>query len=403
MGEMIEAAGETSDATAPKDDRAANEAPPKVAGDHHVLGWIVLVILVVAGGIGTSPWWAPRISPLLPWSQTAAPVAATPVAAPPSPAKESGPAAIPADSQLAALEQRLAGMEQRLAQLGQHIDQNSAGQAATLDDKALAPLRETMRRQGAEIEDFGKRIAALETQLAARPAADPAALAELQGTTGKLGAALAELDGRVAKLASAAAGNRGDQALLLSLGQLRQTLQGSGPFAAELTAATTLARDHPDVIAALAPLANAAASGVPSLTILRQRFDGLAGTIAASGSAQAGTGAWSDQILGRLRALVTVRRVGSAAGNGPEAAVATAESALAAGDLAGAVTELETLHGPAMLAARDWLDAAHRRLATEAALDKATALVTAELAPGKTGTANSGAGDTGAGDTGAKP
>jgi len=90
---------------------------------------------------------------------------------------------------------------------------------------------------------------------------------------------------------------------------------------------------------------------------------------------------WSGQILGKLRRLVTVRRVGPGiGGDGPEAVVAQAESALASDDLAGAVAALETLHGPPMVAARDWLDAAHRRLAAEAALGKATALVTARLA-----------------------
>jgi hypothetical protein len=400
---MTEEAGETSGAAARPDDPAAGEAPAAAARGHHALGWIVLVVLVAAAGVTTSPWWAPRISPWLPWSESASGTA-TPGEAPPSPAAAptTTAAPAPADSQLAALEQRLAGMEQRLAQLAQHGDQNSAGQATTLDDKALVPLREAMQRQGTEIEGLGKRIAALETQLAARPAADPAALTELQGTTGKLGAALAELNGRVATLAAAgAASNRGDQALLLSLGQLRQSLQGSGPFVAELTAATTLARDRADVGAALAPLAEAAAGGVPSLAVLRQRFDGLAGTIADAGSAQAGAGDWSDQVLGRLRALITVRRVGSAAaGNGPEATVAQAESALAAGDLAGAVAALGTLHGPAMLAARDWLDVAHRRLAAEAALDKATTLVAADLGPAPKPSAS---GDAATSSSGAKP
>jgi hypothetical protein len=86
-------------------------------------------------------------------------------------------------------------------------------------------------------------------------------------------------------------------------------------------------------------------------------------------------------MLGKLRGLVTVRRVGAgAAGDGPDATVAQAESALAGDDLAGAVAALETLHGPPMVAARDWLEAAHRRLAAEVALSKATALVTARLA-----------------------
>jgi hypothetical protein len=193
-----EEAGKTTAAAAPKDDLAAGEAPPRAARGHHALGWIVLVVLVAAGGIATSPWWALRIAPLLPWSDTAAPAGVPPAEAPPSPAQDHTPETAQPNP---ALDQRLAGMEQRLAQLGQRIDQDAAdrrsatpaasGQDAKARDDALAPLRETVQRQGAAIEDFGKRIAALEQQLAARPAADPAALTQLQGTTGKLGAALA--------------------------------------------------------------------------------------------------------------------------------------------------------------------------------------------------------------------
>lgn len=117
------------------------------------------------------------------------------------------------------------------------------------------------------------------------------------------------------------------------------------------------------------------------MAVLRQRFEGIAGAITAAGTAPAAADDWSEQILGKLRGLVTVRRVGPGAVEGsPEAAVATAEGALAGDDLAGAVAALETLHGPSMLVARDWLDAARRRLAAQAALDQATGLVTARLA-----------------------
>jgi hypothetical protein len=49
--------------------------------------------------------------------------------------------------------------------------------------------------------------------------------------------------------------------------------------------------------------------------------------------------------------------------------VARAEAALDGGDLAGAISELEALDGPAAAAAAPWLAEARPRLAAEAALD----------------------------------
>jgi hypothetical protein len=376
------------------------EEPPRAAHRVGTPGWIALTVALLVAAVAASPWWAPRLAPLLPWSpqsgaassdegqrgieerlaaleqRDATPASAAPAQPPPETASLQR-ALDKVSQQLAGLEQRLAGAEQAMAQLRQSGGQNAGG--GTED---LAPLRADIERQGGEIAKFADRVAAIEKQLAARPAADAAAVAGFQANLGKLGAALAELDDRVAKLAGASetSGARTDQALLLSLGQLRQAMQGSGPFAAERATALALAQDRPGIRAALAPLAEAAARGVPSVAVLRQRFEGIAGAITAAGTTPAADD-WSEQILGKLRGLVTVRRVGPGGVEGsPEAAVATAESALAGDDLAGAVAALETLHGPAMLAARDWLDAARRRLAAQAALDQAMGLVTARLA-----------------------
>ena len=362
------------------------EAPRRASHHGGTAGWIALTVALLVAAVAASPWWAPALAPVLPWSPQPGAASsdqgqrrATSASAALAPEIASLQRALDeVNHQLAGLEQRLVGAEQTVTQLRQYAGQNAGG-----GNEDLAPLRADIERQNAEIAKFGYRVAAIEKQLAARPAADPAALPELQANLGKLGAALAELDGRVAKLAGApeTSGARTDQALLLSLGQLRQAMQGSGPFAAERAAALALARERPDIQAALAPLAEAAARGVPSVAVLRQRFEGIAGPIAAAGTTPAAADNWSEQILGKLRGLVTVRRVGPGGVEGsPEAAVATAESALAGDDLAGAVAALETLHGPSMLVARDWLDAARRRLAAQAALDQATGLVTARLA-----------------------
>jgi hypothetical protein len=401
-----------------------DEAPVRAARRGGTLGWIAFTVALLAAAGATSPWWAPRLAPLLPWSaqlgavtsdsgqrrieeRLAAleqrgepPVGTAPAQAPPEIASLQQ-ALDKVNQQLAGLEQRLSATEQAVAQLRQGAGQSAAGTG----NEDLAPLRADIQRQGAEIAKVSDRVAAIEKQLAARPASDPAVLPELQTNLSKIGAALAELDARVAKFTGATetSGLRTDQALLLSLGQLRQTMQGSGPFAAERAAAMALAQERPDIQAALEPLAEPAARGLPSVAVLRQRFEGIAGAIAA-GTPPAPANDWSEQILGKLRGLVTVRRVGPGGADGTaETAVATAESALADDDLAGAVAALETLHGPAMLAARDWLDSARRRLAAQAAVDKATGLVTARLAADKQQAAPASAQPTPAQPTPAQP
>jgi hypothetical protein len=333
-------------------DPVATEPLPKASrsGLAAILGACLALVVVL---VLAAPYWAPAIVPLLPWG-----------GGPPAAPEQPGPA-------LADLDRRVAALEQRPTA--------ASTSAPTVD---LGPLQNQLAQQQQSLQALADRVGALGTSVDQRPAGDPAAVQELQTTTSKLDAAVADLDARLGKISASAGDNRADQALVLGLGQLRQSLLGSAPFAADLAAVTALAHDRPEVAAALEPLATDAARGIPSLAILQQRFAARAGAIANAGtSPPPAENDWGGIALAKLRGLVTVRRVGSAAviGGGPQAAVATAEQALAAGDLAGAVAALATLTGDAAAAAKPWLDDANRRLAAETALDKATGLVTARL------------------------
>jgi hypothetical protein len=339
-----------------------------------ILGAVLVVVLVL---VLAAPYWAPAVIPLLPWGEMLnSRLLEERIAALESrPTPEAGgfQAALEKTNRVVAgLDERVGVLEQRSAQL--------STPPATAD---LGPLRDEISQQQQALHALEDRVNGLATNIEQRPAGDPVAVQELRAATGKLGAALADLDARLGKLAaSEASDSRQDQALLLGLGQLRQALLGSAPFTADLAAATALAHDRPEVLAALSPLSADAARGIPSLAILQQRFASSAGAIANAGTAPpAAADDWGSAALAKLRGLVTVRRVGSAAvvAGGPQAAVATAEDALAAGDLAGAVASLETLTGEAAAAAKPWLDDARHRLAAEAALDKATGIVTARL------------------------
>jgi hypothetical protein len=96
-------------------------------------------------------------------------------------------------------------------------------------------------------------------------------------------------------------------------------------------------------------------------------------------TAVAESGSWSNRLLGKLSGLVSIRRTGGSAiesGDPVESALARAEGALAAGDLAAAVAAVESLPERALPPAQAWLAAARlRQAATQAvaSLDDALA------------------------------
>lgn len=329
-------------------------------------GWLALLLAVVVIGGLLSPLWAPGIALLLPWGgkpvqqldKLAARVTAL-EARPAPPQVDLGPLA----SAQAALARRVAALETLtaalhrneaaeaavradLAALGQRFDAAGAkaDARAKTDDAAFDQLRREMAQRSAAAADLGQRLAALEQQVAT------------EGAAGRRGAAL-----------------------LLALLEMREAVANARPFPQEYAAFEALAAKDADIVAAARPLAAAANAGVASNARLRQGLADLADRIAIVKPQPAGNGWWA-RILARLRGLVTVRRIDSAAKAGPEAAIAKAQAALAEGNLAGAVAQAETLAGADADAARPWLAVARQRLAAETALARVQQIATARLA-----------------------
>lgn len=325
-------------------------------------GWLLLILLLVAALIGTSPYWAVPLATLLPWS----PHADTDTLAADNNRQ---------DKRLVTLTQQETQLEQRLA----HLEDQA---------RAAAAAAQQQQQQAASLERLAQRVAALE-QRPSTTGSDPAEIAALQENLRKLAATAAQNGERLAKLETrdSAGGNeaRSDQALLLALGQLRERLQSSQPFAAELTAVEALGRDRPEVRQTLQPLEAAAGKGIPALAVLTHRFqqEVVPAVLHAAQAPQSDD--WGDRILARLRGLVVVRRIddsGAATRDPVDAAVNRAETALGSGDLAGAVAAVESLPDRAAAPARVWLTDARQRLAAEQALAKLTDGVTARLSAG---------------------
>jgi hypothetical protein len=315
------------------------ETPPRRSG-RPVL-WLAAGFIVVAvAAIAATPFWAPAVMQQLPWGTP------TPATAPPKPAApDPGLTA-----RIAALETARAQNAQIAAALQQLTQRVAALEAKPPPD--LSAIQQQLAALDKTIASLTSDVAALDKSEQARPAGDP-----------------------------------GIAALVLVLLQIHEAVEVARPFAAEYTALLTLAKDHPDIAAAAAPLAEPSASGVASRAALVRRLHQLAPQIAEA--APPSDGGWWSQVLGRVRSLVTIRRIDGAGQSPSEAAVNTAETALAAGDLAGAIAALDGLTGANQAAARAWLQMARQRLAVETTLRQlqtlATALLATTPAPGRPG------------------
>ena len=308
------------------------------------IGWVapaaVALLVLVAGALATTSYWAPPLMDMLPWGGR------TPVAAP-----------IPAQPPAArddALAARVAALE--------------AGQAKS-------------NQTAAALQTLSQRIVTLET----KPGLD---LTPLQNQMTSLAASVADLTKKVGTLDQASAAPADGTATALVLLQIGDAVQTGRPFDAEYQALTTLSRNHPDIAAAAAALAEPAKSGVASRAVLIVRLHQLAPQIAAA--PPPAKSSWRSQIVARLRSLVTIRRIDGPGQSPAEAAVSNAEKALSSGDLNGAIEALSGLTGANLTAAQPWLGMARQRLAVETALRQIETLIAAGLGGGPAAPAKSG-------------
>ena len=319
--------------------------------------WLALLLVVVIAGVALSPFWASAVAPLLPWGAKPAPVAADAAALGARiAALEARPA--PADLDLDPIKSALAAQAQRIDRLQAALAANNQGQAVAAADKTA-------------LQQLTQRIAALESQSAAQAAGKTAESGKLEQEVARLSTGAADLGDRLSALERRVSVQRSTDrtgtALLLAVLQMREAIEEARPFPAAYGAFKGLAHDDPVLLAGAAPLAEAARDGVASPVVLLRRLNDLAGEIARAGK-PAGKSRWWEQALDRIRRLVTIQRIGVAAHAGPEAAVSAAQSALAGGDLAAAVSALGPLNGTNTEMAQPWLRMARDRLAAEAAL-----------------------------------
>ena len=342
---------------------AAEAKSRRKRGPRAVL-WVVALALVI-GAAGSWREWAPYVA-----AYVGVDLAGLTAGGPgPAPSEE-----LPAlTARVEALEEQVVRAAAAVAELEGERDVPTgalgslAGRVAALE-RALSELQEGLGEAGPEPGPVGAaladRVAALEQTVRAPVPAE----ARGEAVDAGLEADLRQLSRELADLRAGAAANRSGPALVLAVGQMREALRTSEPFAEELEAVQALAADDPAVAEALAAFPGRAEAGIPTAAELAARFDGVAGAVVRAAAA-ARDGGWVEQALAGLASVVTVRPTGEeVGGTGPGAAVARAEARLAAGDLDGAVAALASLRGPAAAAAAGWLDGARARLAAERGL-----------------------------------
>lgn len=150
--------------------------------------------------------------------------------------------------------------------------------------------------------------------------------------------------------------------------RLSSALESGLPFAPELGLLGPLSQDDAklgEIIAALQPYAQA---GVASRVALIAAFPAVAKAALADDLADDSFG---ERLLGKIKGLVSLRRVGAdVPGDAVEAKLARAEAALEAGDLAKAVDLVKSLLPQTAQATSAWLARAEAHLAAKRAVDQ---------------------------------
>ena len=401
-------AGKTAGAAVPGEpaatagDRTVAAKPAKKDGGIAPFLWTVLALAVLGGAAAaTWPLWSPYITAGLsstqedPFRDPRVTGLAGRVAALEETTKGAGAAGAAVEdleAQRARSRQELKALMERLENLEQALRSVKKMGEATAPPAESADKDEYLRQLSARLgrlEDNDETLAGLLERIArleerggaAGEGIQPAARAE------ELSAAVADISNRVGALErtdTMAAGTAIEaQATVLAVGQLREALRGTAPFAAELEAVGAVAADNPEITKAIAALGPYAASGIPTLATLRRDFDRLAGEIARAARALEGDG-WFEWAVNRLMSLVTVRRTTDSGDlNSVDAVVARAETSLKAGDLMAAVEELGGLAGPPGATAAPWLRGARARLAAERAMATLHVQAVSLLAPAK--------------------
>ncbi len=381
---------DASEPLSPPPDRPVPTPPVIVRRGLGVVGAFVVgvlaAVIVLAGALISLPFWPQQARDL--WRGHAA-------AAPPTSgidlqavrADATSVAAATVDTARRELAARLDDLEKRLrAVSATTAERPAAGPGGP--DPAIADLK-------SRVEALEQRPAASGAAPAPAPAPSPAPgnveaekeiavltreIAALRATLGALDQAVATQRDQAKALSDAVgARNTGEQkALVLArasavigvAARLAGSIDAGVPFAAELNLLVPLVQGDAKLTEIIAALQPHAQTGVASRTALEAAFPAVAKAAMAEDLAD---NSYGERLLGKLRGLVSLRRVGDVPGDTTEAKLARAEQALHAGDVAKAAELVKSLPASTNKATAAWLAKAEAHLAAKRSLDQLAA------------------------------
>ena len=269
---------------------------------------------------------------------------------------------------LEAVETRMQAME--TAQTANAVLRQSVIDLLDRVQRADTGLRALHERLDAELVGT---TSALERQIVSVQLEVATALTSLQNSTATFAADVeAELTSMQATIGQLVAAGTTTQALLLAVGQLRDTMERGQEYAAALSTVQTLAANDPEFTAELALLEEHAGVGIPTRRQLEAEFLPMAEEVRRADAVPPDAD-WLERAGASIEGLVSVRPVaGEVSGDSVSAVLARAEGRLGRGDLAGTIDAMRALDGPPADAASQWLASAMARVAAETALQTLT-------------------------------
>lgn len=387
-----------SPAAEPAAPHLAQEPTPMVPSVRRGLGVIgVFFVAVIAAGlvlgaaVVSLPFWPQEARDLWRGAQVAPVAPSTPStasAASPDARRAEAEARARAEAELKQLQAEVQARNKAVAEVETRRQAEDAARQKALE--------EAKRAMDLRLEDLEKRVRAAATTAAQadRPTSD-ATMAELRAklealeskraanpdTDKELAALKADITALRTALTEAAARSSGGEqkaiaaarasAVIGIAARLSGALDSGLPFATDLALLVPFGQSDPrlaEIVARLQPLA---ASGVASRGSLATDFPAVAKAALADDLVDDSFG---QRILGKIKAIVSLRRVGAdVEGDGAEAKLARAEAALGTGDIAKAVTLVKSLPAQTSKATAKWLAAADMHLAAQQAVDQLAA------------------------------
>ncbi|MEM7568973.1 MAG: hypothetical protein AAF337_04185 [Pseudomonadota bacterium] len=246
------------------------------------------------------------------------------------------------------------GLKEQVSQLTSDVEAASDGTASA---SALSQVSDALR---ARLDSLEERVDVVSQ--AASSAADPQSLATMEDSvSGKL----SDFETRLGALENVRQQATAAMVAGLETARLAQAVASGRPYGAELKALTQLKAQAgpalPDVSDLLDEIAPFAASGIPSGATLASQLEGRARQVLTAIDTPPDA-SWWEQLLARVRNLVTIRQVGAGAdGAAPTDALARAEAAARTGEWQTVVSEIETLPAGAQESLGPWWTQAQAR------------------------------------------